>query len=200
MNGKSNSRGFSLVEVMVTVFILAIALLGLAGLQARALTGEYESFSRGQAMLLVNDMADRMAANLAEVKTSTTAGTQYNQPSAVYGTGYSNPCITAANNTAQLQATCCAALTPVSSRDLCEWDLALKGISQLSSSGSKAGTMADTRGCVFQYSTNVFEIDVVWRGRDATGSVASDITCGSTAITSNRRAISRRIRVADLGS
>ena len=83
-------------------------------------------------------------------------------------------------------------------RDLCEWDLALKGISEASSGGAKIGAMADARGCVFQQAASVYEINVVWQGRDATGAVATDLTCGSTAITSKRRGISRRIRVSDL--
>jgi type IV pilus assembly protein PilV len=77
----SAQSGFSLLEVIITMAILAVGLLGLAGLQARAINAEAESFSRAQAMMLANEMADRMNANLAEVKTSTSAATGYNQQS-----------------------------------------------------------------------------------------------------------------------
>lgn len=195
-------RGFSLLEVIITMAILAVGLLGLAGLQARAINAEADSFSRSQAMMLANEMADRMNANLTEVKTSTSASTGYNQQDGssvkvVFGTSYSNDCISVANSTSALQATCCAAKATIAARDLCEWDLALKGIGE-SLGSSKVGGMNGARACVFNTGTSgVFQVDVVWQGRDI-GVVPSDNTCGSTAITSRRSGVSRVIRVADL--
>lgn len=209
---RMTAGGYSLIEVMITIFILAIGLMGLAGLQARALNAEVEAASRGQALALANDLAERMAADLAAVKNPAGNAT-YNMHSGgtttvfnsaahtltVYGTGYANNCMTGGNTTSALQAACCAAKATMAERDLCEWDLALKGISE-ASSGAKIGAMSGARGCVFQQAANVYEVDVVWQGRDATGAVASDLTCGSDAITSKRRGVSRRIRVADLDS
>lgn len=198
---RATAGGYSLIEVMITMFIIAVGLLGLAGLQARALTGEIEAASRGQALLLANDMADRMAANLSAVKIPAGAAT-YDQLSSgvptVFGTDYTNTCIT--GNPASLtdQATCCRAKTTQPEIDVCEWDLALKGIAESSGSATKIGAMTGARGCVFLQAANVYEIDVVWQGRDGTGAVASDLTCGSTAITTRRRGVSRRLRVSDL--
>ncbi|MDP2826852.1 MAG: type IV pilus modification protein PilV [Sulfuritalea sp.] len=194
--------GFSLLEVIITMGILAVGLLGLAGLQARAINAEADSFSRGQAIMLANEMADRMNANLAEVKTSTSAATGYNQQSGggvkvAFGTGYSNDCITVTNNTATLQAACCAAKSAIVARDLCEWDLSLKGIGEAVGT-SKVGGMNGARACVFNTGTaGIFQIDVAWQGRDI-GVVPSDNSCGSTAIASRRSGVSRVIRVADL--
>lgn len=53
-------RGFSLIEVLVTLVILTFGLLGVAGLQATSLRSTVESASRGMAVRLANDMADRM--------------------------------------------------------------------------------------------------------------------------------------------
>jgi len=198
----SAQKGFSLLEVVITMAILAVGLLGLAGLQARAINAEAESFSRGQAVMLATDMADRMYANITEVKTSTSASTGYNQQSAggvkvELGTNYSNDCITVANNTAALQATCCAAKATVVARDICEWDLALKGVGE-SVGGSKVGGMNGARGCVFNTgTTREFEVDVVWQGRDI-GVVGSSNTCGSSVITSRRSGVSRLLRYAAL--
>lgn len=201
-NGKRYQRGFSLLEVVVTMAILAVGLLGLAGMQARAINAEAESFARGQAVMLATEMVDRMYANITEVKTSTAASTGYNQQDAgsvkvVFGTGYSNDCMTGLNVTATLQATCCAAKSTIAARDLCEWDLALKGIGE-SVGGGKVGGMSGARACVFNTGTaREFEIDVVWQGRDV-GVVGSANTCGSTAITSRRSGVSRTMRYADL--
>lgn len=46
--------GFSLLEVLVTVLILAFGLLGLAGLQARTMTTEMESYQRSVALVALN--------------------------------------------------------------------------------------------------------------------------------------------------
>lgn len=199
---RASQSGFSLLEVILTMAILAVGLLGLAGLQARALNAEADSFSRAQAMMLANDMADRMNSNLAEVKTSTSAATGYNQQTAgnvktVFGTGYNNDCITASNNTQALQASCCAGKTSIAARDICEWDLALKGIGEGQGS-AKVGNMTNAAACVFNTgTTGIFQIDVVWQGRDI-GVVPSDNSCGSTTITTRRSGVSRVIRVADL--
>lgn len=198
----ASQSGFSLLEVIITMGILAVGLLGLAGLQARAINAEADSFSRAQAIMLANELADRMNANLTAVKTSTSASTGYNQQDGssvkvVFGTGYNNDCITVTNNTSALQAACCAAKSTVAARDLCEWDLSLKGIGE-SVGTSKVGNMSGGRACVFNTGTSgVFQIDVVWQGRDI-GVVPSDNSCGSTAITSRRSGVSRVIRAAAL--
>ena len=57
------NKGFSMVEVLVTIVILTIGLLGLAGLQGRASTAQMESYQRSQALILLADMADRINAN-----------------------------------------------------------------------------------------------------------------------------------------
>lgn len=201
------ARGYSLLEVLITMFVIAIGLLGLVGLQARALTAEVEAAARGQALMLVNDMADRMQANLNSVKNPVGNAT-YDQVSGgskiVFGTEYTNSCVTLNPTSLSAQAACCKTTAQsgtknsVAESDLCEWDLALKGIGETTGGAAKVGAMANARGCVFLQATNVYEIDVVWQGRDATGAVASDLTCGNTAITTGRRGVSRRIQVADL--
>jgi type IV pilus assembly protein PilV len=68
VNKVSNAKhdrqsGFGLIEVLVSVLILAVGLLGLAGLQAQSLRFNNDSFFRSQATLLAMDLADRMRAN-----------------------------------------------------------------------------------------------------------------------------------------
>src|SRR5262245_15740863 len=55
--------GSALLEVMITIAILAIGLLGIAGMQARVVVLEKESFQQTQGMALVNDMISRLNAN-----------------------------------------------------------------------------------------------------------------------------------------
>ncbi|MCB1919948.1 MAG: type IV pilus modification protein PilV [Candidatus Competibacteraceae bacterium] len=56
-------HGFTLIEVLVTVVVLAIGLLGLAGLQATALKYNSTAYQRSQAVILAYDIIERMRAN-----------------------------------------------------------------------------------------------------------------------------------------
>src|SRR5512143_2614229 len=69
---RHRERGTSLIEVLVTIVILAIGLLGLAGLQTRLQSSEMEAYQRSQALILLNDMASRIAANRANAATYVT--------------------------------------------------------------------------------------------------------------------------------
>ncbi|MFN7097209.1 MAG: type IV pilus modification protein PilV [Gammaproteobacteria bacterium] len=60
-------QGFSLIEVLVAVVILAIGLLGLAALQISGLRYTADANMRYQATIQAVDMADRMRANMAGV-------------------------------------------------------------------------------------------------------------------------------------
>ena len=64
---RTKQQGFSMVEILVTVVVIAIGLLGLAGLQATSLRNTEESYQRSQAATLAYDMLDRMRANVAGV-------------------------------------------------------------------------------------------------------------------------------------
>ncbi len=63
------AEGFSLLEVLVTVFILAIGMLGLAALQANSLRFNQGAYLRSVALLQATSMADRMRANIGAVMT-----------------------------------------------------------------------------------------------------------------------------------
>lgn len=56
-------QGFTLVEVMVSLFILAGGLLGMAALQNEVLKYNHAAFIDTQAQYLMNDMAERIRAN-----------------------------------------------------------------------------------------------------------------------------------------
>ena len=60
---RQTMRGFTLTEVLVTLVVLGIGLLGLAGLQARSLQHNNNAYQRTQATFLAYDILDRMRAN-----------------------------------------------------------------------------------------------------------------------------------------
>ena len=59
----SREQGFSLMEILVTVIVLSIGLLGLAGLQMTGMKDNHSAYLRTQAVVLANDIIDRMRAN-----------------------------------------------------------------------------------------------------------------------------------------
>src|SRR5205823_1563863 len=111
--------GFLMLEVMIAVVILALGLLGLAGLQARAHQAETESYQRVQALALLRDMADRINANRANAVSYITP------TSAPLGTGATKDCSNP---------------TTTADVDLCAWSQALLGAGE-TLSGANVGAM-----------------------------------------------------------
>lgn len=108
--------GFTLVEALVTFLILAIGLLGLAGLQAKGLTFDQSAYQRTQAALLAGDIADRMRANVTTARVTGVGG--YN---IAFGAT-----ISSAPNCIGASANCSTA--NMSQFDLDQWKAALKSL------------------------------------------------------------------------
>ncbi len=58
-------NGFSLMEVLVTLLILAIGLLSIAAMQLKGLQYNHDAYMRSQVNVLAYDIADRMRLNRA---------------------------------------------------------------------------------------------------------------------------------------
>jgi len=58
-------KGFTLVEVLVSIVILALGVLGTLAMQAHALNDNQDAYLRTQAIFLAYDISDRMRANSA---------------------------------------------------------------------------------------------------------------------------------------
>lgn len=65
---RSANRGVTLIEVLVAVLVLSIGMLGIAGLQARALKYNQSSYERSVAVIQSQSIGDSMRANSAEAK------------------------------------------------------------------------------------------------------------------------------------
>ncbi|MET0716815.1 MAG: type IV pilus modification protein PilV [Pseudoxanthomonas sp.] len=66
-------RGMAMIEVLVSVLLFSLGVLGLIGLQARAITSSIEAEDRNRAALIANEIASAMWLNNTNV-ISTTAG------------------------------------------------------------------------------------------------------------------------------
>lgn len=134
-------RGASLIEVLVTMVILAVGLLGLAGLQSRLQASEMEAYQRAQALVLLEDMANRIAAN--------------RNNAATYVTGAANPL--------GVGGACTTSTATRQEIDAGDWCRALQGAAE-TLGGSTVGAMVGGRGCVEALPNNEYLITVAWQG------------------------------------
>lgn len=67
----SAQKGFSLIEVMVTVFVMAIGIMGVVGMQAVGISESNNLYFRTVADFHMNDIVDRMKANSREARKGT---------------------------------------------------------------------------------------------------------------------------------
>jgi type IV pilus assembly protein PilV len=136
---QSLESGFSLIEVLISLLIVVVGLLGLAGIQARAQIAELESYQRAQALVLLYDMMDRInnsrtTAPCYVITTNTTTGAPY------FGTGATATAACSLSNPAD-QAMAVASMNA--------WNNLLQGASERKgAAATNVGAMIGARGCV----------------------------------------------------
>lgn len=62
---RRRAAGFTLLEILIAMMVLAIGLLGIAAMQLRGLQFSHDAYPRSQISVLAYDMADRMRLNRA---------------------------------------------------------------------------------------------------------------------------------------
>lgn len=176
--------GSTMLEVLVTIVILAVGLLGLAGLQSRLQMTEMESYQRAQALILLNDMASRIASNRNFATNYVTA--------TPLGAGMTCPVV---GDTQQR-------------RDASEWCQSLQGASE-TSGGNNVGAMVGGRGCIESLNDEEYMITVAWQGLVPISAPPESVNCGQGEYDTSsensackndlcRRAITTIVRIANL--
>ena len=153
MLSRQASTGFTLVEVMVTVFVVAIGLLTAAGLQAVSKKAAFDALQRTTASVIAQDMLERIRANPTMQENYVLLGAEVKGP--ISG-------VTCGGGTA------CSKLELVS-YDLSRWWMSLDGAAETISSGAttaNAGGLRSPVGCISQ-SGLVVNVVVAWRGLSA---------------------------------
>jgi type IV pilus assembly protein PilV len=153
----TRQRGITLVEVLITMVILAIGLLGLAGLQARLKVLQIESYQRAQALMLLKDMSGRLANNRNHAGAYVTGSP--------LGVGAACP-VPAVNASRQ-------------ARDAAEWCNLLQGASEVSQAGAgnQVGAMVGARGCVEDLGSNQYLVTVAWQGLAPISAPPATVAC-----------------------
>ncbi|MDQ2075642.1 type IV pilus modification protein PilV [Marinimicrobium sp. ABcell2] len=185
---KPAQRGVTLIELLVSLIILAVGLLGTAALQARLQMSEMEAYQRSQALILLNDMAHRIAVN---------------RNNAIdYVTGTDNPLGVGMTN--------CPAATSTSTRqqiDAKEWCEALQGAAE-TIDDARVGAMVGGRGCIENLGSGSFQITVAWQGTGPISAPPDSVACGKNSYDGEpgssckndlcRRTVTTVVRVATL--
>ena len=183
-----SQRGALMIEVLVTIVILAIGLLGLMQMQERLQKSEVESYQRTQAMILVNDMASRITTNRS---------LDPNNPS-LYDTTSLSPAYLGAG------VTCDTSPTTLQEIDSAEWCNALLGAAE-TLSGSGVGAMIGGRGCVEDLGSGQIMVSVVWQGLTPLSTPPAGVTCAANTYNGGectadlcRRHVTTMVRIANL--
>lgn len=180
-----------MIEVLVSLLVMFLGLLGLIGLQARAQHAQFESYQRSQALVLLEDMADRINTNRSAAS------------------GY------VGDSSGSYDAEC-ATKSTLAQRDLCEWNNLLLGAAEESTSAARVGAMIGARGCIAYDSTvevldstgtaipgtGIYTITIVWQGATPTAAPPDSVTCGKDAYgaESLRRYAASTLRIGALGA
>ena len=173
--------GTTMLEVLVTIVIISIGLLGLAGLQSKLQVSEMEAYQRSQALLLLDDMANRITINRTNAFNYVTNGYL----------GYGMDCPDA-------DAT-------LDDKDAAEWCNALQGAAEISG-GSRVGAMVGARGCVEDIGGNEYLITIAWQGLTPIAAPPANLACGAnlydggTVCTNDRcrRTVTTIVRIGNL--
>ena len=180
------SAGFTLLEVLITLIVLAIGMLGLANLQSKIHVAEIESYQRAHAVLLVQDMMDRINSNRSNAASYADA--------AELGTGNA------------LQD--CSAAATLAARDRCQWSNALLGASETREVGGvtrNVGGLINARGCITQIQASdptvgvctpgIYRVTVAWQGLHETKEPNDDCGTGQYETETKRRVIYTEVSI-----
>ncbi|MES9905852.1 MAG: type IV pilus modification protein PilV [Sedimenticola sp.] len=145
--------GTTMIEVLVTMVVLAMGLLGVAALQTQMQLSEMESYQRSQALILLNDMTGRIAANRYDATAYVTTSP--------LGAGM----------------TCSTSSSTRQQSDTAEWCDALQGVAEVSGV-NRVGAMVGARGCVESISAGAYMVTVAWQGLSPVTAPPTSVSCG----------------------
>jgi type IV pilus assembly protein PilV len=195
MNTNHRQSGLTLIEVLVSVVILLVGLLGLAALMTNSQKAEAESYQRAQALLLLQDMVERINANRGVAAcyaftSDTSTGTPFVGVDEVGVVDVTTLVCGVGSVTANTRAI----------QDITAWSNLLDGATETSS--GNVGAMEGARGCVTldDAATRTYTVSVAWQGKTATKAPDASLNCAKDLYGDEklRRVVSIPLRLANL--
>jgi type IV pilus assembly protein PilV len=195
-----NARGFTLIEILVTIVILMVGLLGVIAMQSRAANVEFESYQRAQALALVREMQARIMESRSLVAEYTADSLSSTDGSVYVGSG-------AAGDAGRVD---CSGAGNVARANVCAWAQSLEGAAAVEA-GRSVGAMIGARGCLIRVQppqdnalADLYVV-VVWQGLTAGVEPPVDSPAGAEGCASGaalgsglRRGVSLRVLVPNL--
>lgn len=202
------ARGFTLIEILVTIVLVLIGIVGVIGLQSKGTVTELESYQRGQALALVRDMATRITSSRNLVSTANVgffnAGLSSTDGTVYFGVSDGSAM------TACVPPTATSTVDDVATYQICEWRSAIRGAAE----SSTTGAMLNAEGCLIRNTPANgaladFYVVVVWKGvsvgKEPIGTVAGETptpmsmcASGVNLGTGLRRGVAMRVLVPKL--
>ena len=170
MNHVFKNRGFSLIELLVTIIIFSVGMLAVAGLQTVSKRANFEALQRTTAAQVAYGLLEDMRIN--------GAGIDIYRAAAVFGGGSRDPepipnCSTA--------GTPCNAIQQAN-HDLWYWENFLDGAREVGAQGASGGVLSPSI-CITGPAgggAGVYAVAVAWRGTVALTSPVID-NCGAAS-------------------
>lgn len=144
MNTFYKKNGFTLLEVMIAIAILAIGMLGIAGLNMVSMEHNHSAYLRSQAITISQDIIERMRNNPDAV----TAG-KFNDIKSVGQTMPNTDCLTADDG---------CSIDQLANIDIAQWAQMINSISDENARQQLPGASATVKADA----NNLFTISVQW--------------------------------------
>lgn len=159
-------RGSTMMEVLVSVFVLSIGVLGVAGLQVTAKRSNFEATQRATAAALAQDIIERMRSNPEQLGTYTSAGAGRTID------GTSMPVVDCSTD--------CGPVT-LAQYDLYELEQAANGVAE-QAAGNNVGGLSLPTTCITgpDGGSGIYSVAIAWRGMTRLSNPGTD-ACGSSS-------------------
>jgi type IV pilus assembly protein PilV len=188
--GHRHAAGFAMIEVLVTLIIVLVGLLGAAGVLVVGHQSSVEAYQRTQALILLEDMLDRLSANRQAADCYAVSDPATGAPQ--LGTGFGGT-LSCGSGTPEQQATAIS--------DLQGWSDLLTGAGETDRGGGSVGAMIGARGCIsFDPASKVYVLTVTWQGLGETAAPTQEVRCarGLYGRDTQRRAVTVSTQFANL--
>jgi type IV pilus assembly protein PilV len=151
---KNKYQGMTLIEVLVTVVILAVGVLAVVGLQVSSKQANYEAIQRTTASHLAFDIAERMRANSGSLN------------SYLLGSDIGGGSLSVPGNTCSAAPGCSG--TAMAAFDLYQFETLLDGATETRNGGAdNAGGLVSPQACITGPGgggSGIYTIAISWRG------------------------------------
>lgn len=168
MSRRNKQKGFSLVEVLLGMFILTVGILGMASIQILAKRLGYDAMQRSIAINLAHDITERIRSNHYVIDDYVTS----NLVAGGVGDGKLNkPSVDCMPANGQCVGADCQNYFCTNAQnvmwDLYEWEQALDGFNE-KSGDSALGGLVSPRGCISS-ANGLINVVISWRGFQTLG-------------------------------